>query len=73
MGSVLPESLADAVARDADAFGTRRAGRAPELREARTDGVAVGRVVVAVDVVGLGVPRIGGRGGADVDDLPLSQ
>ena len=29
------EGLADAVARDADAVGSRRAGRAPELCEAR--------------------------------------
>ena len=34
------EGLADAVARDADAVGSRRAGRAPEPLEARADGVA---------------------------------
>ena len=64
------EGLADAVARNANAVGSRRAGRAPEPLEARADGVAVGRVVVAVDVVGLGVAHIGGRGGADHDDFP---
>ena len=68
--SELLEAFADAVASDADAFGPRRAGRTPERREARADGVAVGRVVVAVDVVCLGVPHIGGRGGADVDEFP---
>ena len=57
--------LADAVARDANAVGSRRAGRAPEPLEARADGVAVGRVVVAVDVVCLRVAHVGGRGGAD--------
>ena len=34
------ECLADAVACDADAFGSRRAGRTPELLEACADGVA---------------------------------
>ena len=66
MRYISQECLADAVACDADAFGTRRARRTPKLLEARADGVAVGRVVVAVDVVGLCVPRIGGRGGADL-------
>ena len=59
------ERLADAAARNANAVGARRAGRTPILCEARADGVAVGRVVVAVDVVCLRVAHVGGRGGAD--------